>query len=199
MKPEPVAQFGQPLDAANSGSRTGGPSFSLANRLVRGLWQTVWLLFGRWTPPFLHPWRALLLRAFGASLGVNCRVHASARIWLPANLVLGDNVLLGPHATIYNQGRICIGSDSVVSQGAHLCASSHDVDDPGFQLELRPLTIGKKCWVAAEAFVGPGVAMADGAVLAARAALFEDTDPWTIYRGNPAVVLRRRERRAGAA
>ena len=187
-----------PLLAGTAGSRTGGPSFALSNRLARVAWQACWLLLARWTPPPLHPWRALVLRAFGARLGRNCRVHGSAVIWLPANLRLGDNVLIGPGAILYNQGRIAIGSDSVISQRAHLCASSHDPDDPDFQLVLRPITVGESCWVAAEAFVGPGVTMGAGAVLAARGALFADSEPWTIYRGNPAVKIRMRVRPADA-
>lgn len=194
-----VARYWEPLDARASRSRTGGPSFSLANRIIRAIWRTTWFLFARWTPPFLHPWRALVLRGFGAKLGTNCRVHASARIWLPANLMLGDNVLIGPGAIVYNQGVIKIGSDCIISQRSHICASTHDVDDPHFQLMLRPIAIGSNCWVAAEAFVGPGVTMADGSVIAARGALFEDTQAWTIHRGNPAVALRKRVRRAGAA
>ena len=132
-------------------------------------------------------------------MGANCRVHGSAKVWLPANLKLGDNVLIGPGAILYNQGAISIGSDSVVSQRAHICASTHDVSDPLFQLEIRPVSLGTKCWVAAEAFVGPGVTMGDGAVLAARGALFEDADEWSIYRGNPAVRLKPRVLRAGEA
>lgn len=187
----------EPLDAASAGSRTGGPSFSLRNRLRRVLWIVCWTLLARWTPPPLHNWRAMLLKVFGASIGRGCRVHASVRIWLPSNLELGDNVLVGPGAILYNQGRITIGSDSVVSQRAHLCASTHDVSDGHFQLLLRPVTLEKKCWVAAEAFVGPGVKMGEGAVLAARGALFEEAEQWTIYRGNPATRLRPRARQAG--
>ena len=199
MRTTNVAQSWKPLDARESASRTGGPSFTLGNRLMRAFWQSCWLVLARWTPPQLHRWRAFLLRSFGASLGNNCRVHASVEIWHPANLALGDNVLIGPGAKLYNQGPIAIGNDSVVSQGAHLCASTHDVDDPHFQLVLRPVKLGARCWVAAEAFVGPGVHMADGSILAARGALFEDSEAWTIYRGNPASPFKRRERRAGAA
>lgn len=187
-----------PLDAGEAGSRTGGPSFSLSNRMARAVWQIAWLLLARWTPPMLHGWRGLVLRGFGARLGKGCRVHASVCIWLPSQLELGDNVLIGPGAQIYNQGRILIGNNSVISQRAHLCASSHDVDDPQFQLLLRPVTIGAQCWVAAEAFVGPGVTMAEGSTLAARGALFGDAEAWTIYRGNPAEPVRQRERQADA-
>ena len=188
----------KPLDARKSGSRDGGPSFSLANRITRVAWMAAWLVLARWTPPPLHRWRAFVLRTFGAKLGRGCRVHASASIWLPANLALGDNVLIGPGARLYNQGRIAIGSGSVVSQRAHLCASSHDASDPHFQLVLRPITLGDGCWVAAEAFVGPGVRMGDGAVLAARGALFDDAESWTIYRGNPAQAFKPRVMKAAA-
>ncbi|UOR15736.1 putative colanic acid biosynthesis acetyltransferase [Qipengyuania aquimaris] len=188
-----------PLDAKKAASRSGGPSFSLANRLGRVVWMTSWLLLARWTPPPLHGWRALILRLFGARLGGNCRVHASVKIWHPRNLELGDNVLIGPGAIIYNQGCITIGSDCVVSQRAHLCASTHDVSDRDFQLLVRPVTLAPKCWVAAEAFLGPGVTMGEGAVLAARGVLFEDAEAWAIYRGNPAAKLKPRELRAGEA
>ncbi|MBX7527807.1 DapH/DapD/GlmU-related protein [Qipengyuania vesicularis] len=187
-----------PLDARKSGSRSGGPSFSLGNRLARVLWMTTWFLLARWTPPALHGWRAFLLELFGARLGRRCRVHASAAIWHPANLELGDNVLIGPGARLYNQGHITIGSDSIVSQRAHLCASTHDVSDPHFQLVLRPISIGTNCWIAAEAFVGPGVIMGEGSVLAARGALFDDAEGWTIYRGNPATEVRKRALKSDA-
>lgn len=180
------------LDARTTRPIDGGASFSLGNRLTRVAWGFTWLLFARFTPPPLHGWRRLVLRAFGAKLGRGARVHASVSVWLPANLELGDNVLIGPGARLYNQGRITIGARTVVSQRAHVCASTHDIHDPHFQLVLRPVTIGAGCWVAAEAFVGPGVVMGDGAVLGARAALFQDAEAGGVYQGNPAVFRKPR-------
>ncbi len=185
-----------PLDASKARPDEGGPSFSLGNRLLRAVWALAWLLLARWTPPPLHGWRRLVLRAFGASIAPGARVHASVRVWLPANLSLGRHALVGPGARLYNQGRIVIGERTVISQGAHICASSHDIDDPHFQLVLRPVTIGAGCWVAAEAFVGPGVTMADRSVLGARAALFRDAEADGVYRGNPAVKVKQRALRA---
>ena len=188
-----------PLDAAQSRAIEGGASFSLGNRITRVVWGIAWLVLARFTPPPLHRWRRLVLLAFGARIGRGARVHASVAIWLPHNLEVGEQVLIGPGARIYNQGAIRIGAWSVISQRAHLCASTHRVDDPGFQLECRPIAVGERCWVAAEAFVGPGVTMGDGAVLAARGALFEDAATDGIYRGNPAALVRQRTRRHGPA
>lgn len=189
----------EPLDASVSRAIEGGASFSLGNRIVRVIWGIAWLLFARFTPPPLHAWRRLVLRAFGARVGRGARVHASVAIWLPRNLELGELVLIGPGARLYNQGKIAIGAWTVISQRAHLCASTHRIDDPDFQLECRPIVVGERCWVAAEAFVGPGVTMGDGAVLAARGVLFENAEEDGIYRGNPAALVRQRTRRHGPA
>ncbi|MEN9925496.1 MAG: hypothetical protein RL268_1622 [Pseudomonadota bacterium] len=186
----------EPLDARTARPMHGGPSFSLGNRVLRVVWGVTWLVLCRFTPPPLHGWRRLVLRAFGARVERGARVHASVSIWLPANLELGANCLIGPRVRLYNQGRISIGAGVVVSQGAHICASSHDLRDPHFQLVLRPVRIAAECWIAAEAFVGPGVTMHERAVLAARGALFDDAQADTVYRGNPATAVKPRGMRA---
>ncbi|MEY2943460.1 MAG: hypothetical protein RLY97_1474 [Pseudomonadota bacterium] len=183
------------LDAKKTRPLEGGASFSLSNRLIRLVWGVVWLLLCRFTPPVMHRWRGFVLRCFGAQLGRGVRVYGSVKIWLPSNLALGDYAMIGPDARLYNQGFIRIGAKTVISQRAHICASSHDVRDPLFQLILRPVVIGDGCWVAAEAFVGPGVVMGDRSVLAARGALFGAAEADGIYSGNPAVFLKKREMR----
>ena len=185
----------EPLDAAQTKPLEGGASFSFGNRLLRVVWMLTWLVLARFTPPPLHGWRRLVLRAFGAQIGRGARVHGSVSVWLPANLALGEYALIGPGVRLYNQGQICIGARSVVSQRAHICASTHDLRDPLFQLVLRPVAIGAQCWVAAEAFVGPGVTMGDRAVLAARGALFSDAAADGVYSGNPAVFVKDRKLR----
>ena len=183
----------EPLDAEHGSSVFGAPSFSLANRALRAVWHLAWLVLASWTPPPLHGWRRLLLRSFGAHVAPTARIYGSVSVWLPSNLSVGDHAVLGPGVNCYCQGPITIGDFAVVSQGAHLCAGTHDVDDPNFQLLTRPIAIGSQAWIAAEAFVGPGVTVGNGAVLGARAVAFKNLDPWTIYVGNPAKPLRARK------
>jgi putative colanic acid biosynthesis acetyltransferase WcaF len=187
-----AARDDQPLDGRAARAWTGGPSFSRGNRLYRLTWTIAWLLLARWTPPPLRAWRRFLLRLFGARVSPTANIYASARIWSPANLMIGDHAAIGPRATIYCMAPITIARFAVVSQGAHLCAGTHDIEDPMFQLRARPIAIGARSWIAAEAFVGPGVAVGEGAVLGARGCAMRDLEPWTVYRGNPAEVVRRR-------
>lgn len=172
----------------------GAPSFTRRHRLLRAMWAVVWLLLASWTPRQARAWRALLLRAFGAQIGPGAQVFGSARIWYPANLALGVQAVIGPGVRVYSMAPIRLGARAIVSQRAHLCAGSHRVDDPDFQLEAHPITIGADAWVAAEAFVGPGVTLGEGAVLGARGVACRDLAAWTVHIGNPARPTRPRER-----
>lgn len=164
----------------------GRATFSLPHRLVRLLFGVVWLLLARWTLPQMRRWRVAVLRAFGAQVAWSAMVYPSARIWWPANLVMGEEAVIGPRTTIYSMDRIVLGRRVVVSQGAHLCAGSHDIHSPGFALKTRPIALGDHAWICAEAFVGPGVNVGEGAVLGARGVAFEALAPWAVYAGNPA-------------
>lgn len=187
------------LDAHVSKPLEGGPSFSLRHRLFRAAWMATWCLLAAWTPPPLHAWRRALLVAFGAKLHPSARVYGSARIWYPPHLRMEAHACLGPGVLCYCMAPITIGERAIVSQRAHLCAGTHDIHDPEFQLVTRPIDIGARAWVAAEAFIGPGARVAEGAVIGARAVLFGETVPYGVYAGNPARLLRQRVLRDAGA
>jgi putative colanic acid biosynthesis acetyltransferase WcaF len=180
------------LDAREAAPSTGGASFTLRSRLVRAAFVLCWTVLAAWTPPPLRGWRRLILRAFGARLGKGANVYASARIWHPGFLVMGDYATLGRRVNCYNQALVTLGDYAVVSQDATLCAGTHDYEDPAFQLYTRPIVLGAHCWIAAEAFVGSGVAVGAYAVLGARGVAMRDLEPGTVYAGNPAVTVKRR-------
>jgi len=182
----------QPLDASQVNSREGGPSFSLSNRLFRALWNLTWALLASWTPPPFGAWRRFLLTLFGARMGVACDVRGTAKVWYPPHLQMADRSLLADRVNCYNMAPISLGERALVSQGAHLCAGSHDIRTRDFQLIAKPIHIGADVWVAAEAFVGPGVEIGEGSVLGARAVAFKSLEPWGVYAGNPAQFVKRR-------
>jgi putative colanic acid biosynthesis acetyltransferase WcaF len=163
-----------------------GPTFSLGNRLKRVAWQITWTLLARWTPPPARPWRIALLRLFGARVSWQANVYGSAKVWAPWHLEMAEFATLGPHVTAYNIGMIRLDAKVVVSQGAHLCTGTHDHRDPAFPLYAKPIVLEKLTWVCAGAFIGPGVTMREGSVLAAHGVAFKSLDAWTVYVGNPA-------------
>lgn len=169
------------------------PTFTLQNRLRRGLWAVVYILAFRYTPKPMRAWRVFLLRRFGAQIGKGCVVHATVSIWAPWNLVMDDESCLAERVICYSMATIRLGKRAVVSQGAHLCSGTHDYNDPLFHLFAKPITIGAKAWVCADAFVGPGVKIGEGAVLGARAVAMRHIPEWTVWSGNPAVKVKERK------
>ena len=165
---------------------------------MRALWIPVWFVGASWTPRQWKAWRRLLLRAFGARMGPGSDVRGSARVWYPPLLEVHADALVGPHVNCYTMGLIVIGRGALVSQGAHLCAGTHDIDSADFQLKARPIHVGARAWIAAEAFVGPGTRIGEGAVVGARAVAFGELKPWTVYSGNPARAIRARRHTAPA-
>lgn len=170
----------------------GAPTFPLRHRLLRVSWSLVWALLASWTPPPMNRWRISLLRLFGARVDWSARVYGSTKIWYPPNLTMAANSSLGPGVHCYCMGPTSIGRRAVVSQRAHLCGGTHDIRSPRFQLLVRPIDIGAHAWICAEAFVGPGVTVGEGAVLGARAAAFKDLAPWDVFQGNPALRVKSR-------
>lgn len=171
------------------------PSFSVTNRFARAIWGVAYFLLFRPTPVPLHEWRALLLRLFGAKVGRAARVYPGVRVWAPWQLEIGDRVLIGNGVTLYNMAPMKIGARCVISQGAHLCGGTHDIDSPNFQLVARAIELEPEVWICAEAFVGPGVRVAEGCVIGARAVLTKSAPvPWTVWKGNPAIPGRCRSR-----
>jgi acetyltransferase-like isoleucine patch superfamily enzyme len=107
---------------------------------------------------------------------------------------MGDYSCLEPRVDCYTVRLIRIGSYATVSQYSFLCAASHDIDSPDMKLITAPIVLADHVWVAADAFVAPGVTVQEGAVVGARASVFKDVAPWTVVGGNPARALRLRSR-----
>lgn len=168
-------------------------SFSNINKFHRVVWIFFNIFFFKpFGLNFFKSYRIFVLRCFGSKIGVNSNVYSSVKIWAPWNLELGDFTTIGPYVDVYNQGKIVIGSNTIISQKSYLCASSHDHEVSNFPLILKPISIGDQVWIAADAFIGPGVTIGEGAVVGARSAVFKDVLNWTVVGGNPAKKVKNR-------
>jgi putative colanic acid biosynthesis acetyltransferase WcaF len=165
--------------------------WSRREQVARVIWGSVLPLFVFSPRPFWG-WRRFLLRLFGASIGPEVHIYPSARITMPWNLEIGESAAIGDRAILYALGSITIGARATISQGAHICAGTHDISDPARPLLKPPITIGSDAWVCADAFVGPGVAVGDGAIVGARAVAMKDVPAHAIVVGNPARQIKKR-------
>ena len=162
-------------------------------KIRRVIWSVVYRLIFRNTLHGAYSFRASILRMFGAQLGRNVRIRRTVKIEIPWNLHFDEDVSIGDEAILYSLGVIKMGARSFVSQYGHLCAGTHDHTSRDYPLVRSPITIGADCWIAAYAFVGPGVTIGDRTVLGARASAFSDLPGDVIAVGNPAKVIKSRD------
>jgi len=183
-----------PTDSARSSAVVPqGSTWTLKQNIMRALWMLGGRLLFRCT---FHNWygvRRAILRAFGMKVGARAKIRPTCRIEIPWNIEIGDDCLIGDDSILYSLGTIRIGPRSVISQYAHLCAGTHDYTSRVFQLLKPPIVIGSDCWIATDAYVGPGVTVGDGAILGARSSAYKDLQSGWIHIGNPAKPIKQRE------
>lgn len=165
--------------------------YSKKELILRVIWGIVYPIFFRTSPRLCYGWRNQILRLMGAKIGRNVRIFPSAIITFPWLLEIGDHVVISWGVKIYNLGMTTIGDKTIISQHAHLCGGTHDFEHKGFVLQRTGLTIGKRVWIAADAFIGPRVIVGDDSVVAARAVVVKDVEANTLVGGNPAKLIRR--------
>ena len=153
----------------------------MAGRLVFRLSPRPCFGFRRW-------WLSL----FGATVGSHVNIYPSALIYYPWNLQIGDWSAIGEWALIYNLGPVTIGERATLSQRVHVCAGTHDYSDPSMPLIKPPICIQDSAWICADAFIGPGVTVHEGAVVGARSVVVKDVSAWSVVAGNPARVIKTR-------
>lgn len=163
------------------------------SRLMEAAWWTVRAVFFQTPLPWPSALRVGLLRLFGARIGEGVIIRSQVNITFPWRFSAGDHVWIGEEVLILSLASVTIESNCCISQRAFLCTGSHDFSSPAFGLTTSPITIHEGSWVAASAFIAPGVQVGPGSMVAAGSIVMHDVPPRTIVRGNPAVVVKQLE------
>lgn len=172
-----------------SGYTTGGFQRG-ASPVKEAAWHLARAVFFQTPLPWPSSLRVALLRLFGATIGAGVVIRSQVNITFPWRFSAGDHVWLGEEVLILSLAQVTIESNCCISQRAFLCTGSHDFSSPAFSLRTKPITIRQGSWVAASAFIGPGVQVGPGSMVAAGSIVTSDVAPRVIVRGNPAKVVK---------
>ena len=113
------------------------------------------------------------------------------------NIHIGRNVFFNGGCRFQDQGGIYIDDGALIGPMVVLATLNHE-QDPEHRGNLfpKPIHIGKKVWIGANATVLPGVTIGDGAIVAAGAVASKDVPSGVIVGGVPAKIIKRVERTA---
>ena len=167
-----------------------------APRWKEALWVLLRTVFFQNAFPWPSRFRVALLRLFGAKIGDRVVIRALVNVTFPWRLVVGDDVWIGDEVLILSLATVTIESSVCLSQRAFLCTGSHDFRSPVFSLITRPITVRTGSWIAAQAFVAPGVEIGAGAVVGAGSVVLGNVAPGTLVGGNAARVVKTIDRKS---
>lgn len=107
----------------------------------------------------------------------------------------GERITVGKYTGIHYTTVVIPGGlhhvDWVSTQHAHI-EDGEWVTTPGAIHDNGPVVIGNDVFVAFEAVITSGVTVGDGAIIATRAVVIKDVEPYSIVGGNPARHIRYR-------
>lgn len=161
------------------------------NAISRALWYVMNATLLKSSMPFMYPKR-FCLRVFGAKIGKGLIIKPRVSIKYPWNLEIGDNVWIGENVWIDNLGKVKIGSNVCLSQGAMLMSGNHNFSKSNFELMVKDIVIEDGAWLGARSLVCQGVTVGSHAVLSVSSVASENLEPYSIYRGNPATKIKER-------
>ena len=161
-----------------------------APRWKEAIWVALKALFFLSAWPWPSAWRVALLRAFGAKIGDRAVIRSRVNVTFPWRLTIGNDVWLGEETLLLTLAPILIEDDVCISQRAFLCTGSHDFRQSHFPLVTKPITIRRSCWIAAQAFVAPGVEIGEGSLVGAGSIVLASLPPHSRVCGNPAVQIK---------
>ncbi|RWY57348.1 WcaF family extracellular polysaccharide biosynthesis acetyltransferase [Mucilaginibacter gilvus] len=137
--------------------------------------------------------KTLLLKLFGAKLGIGVVIKPAVNIKSPWLLSIGNHTWIGEQVWIDNLVMVTIGSHVCLSQGAILQTGSHNYKKKTFDLITGSITLEDGAWIGCAAIVNQGIIMGSHAVLTTGSVATKNLDPYFIYQGNPAIKARARE------
>lgn len=100
-----------------------------------------------------------------------------------AKVIIGENVYIAPNVSIYTAYHPVEYKKRNAFQRADGVITDNEY--------AKEIVIGNNVWIGGNAVILPGVHIGDGCVIGAGSVVTKDTEPNSIYVGNPAKMLKR--------
>ena len=163
-----------------------------AGRLKQITWYFINILLFKNSFNISSGLKVLSLKLFGATVGTGVVIKPSVNIKYPWKLQIGNHSWIGEEVWIDNLSEVIIGDSVTLSQASMILTGSHDHTKETFDFISLPVILKEGAWIGAKAVIHGGVTVGSHAILGINAVAETNLQPYTIYKGNPAVPVMKR-------
>ena len=143
--------------------------------------------FSRWLVNFLFQ------RIFRLNADVPFQVNYTSSIGAGEGIVIGKNVwkscALSGGCYIQGGNGVYIGDDTIFAPGVKIISANHARGGNQYWESAPPIRIGKRCWIATNAVILPGVELGDDCIVGAGAVVTKSFPGGSVIGGVPAKLL----------
>lgn len=163
-----------------------GKIYYRCNPYLYGLMRYINILTGR--IPNAKIRRFLYRFIFGMKLTKKSVIYGGSEFRSPWNIKI-SNCVISNYCIFDGRSGITVGNNVVFGVGVHMWTEEHAVNDPLFRVlpeNKQPIVIDDYAWICSDSTILPGVHVGKGAVIASRACVTKNCEPYGIYAGVPA-------------
>ena len=132
------------------------------------------------------------------SAGKGCFINGKIYITNKNKLFLGSNVHIGDNAYFKTDGEIHIGDNCHFSRNITIYSVNHNYQGKVLPYDntniKKKVVIGKNVWLGMNVNIIPGVEIGEGAIIGMGSTVTKDVPPLAIVGGNPAKVIKFRDK-----
>lgn len=114
---------------------------------------------------------------------------------------IGDHVWIGENFYARAEGGLSVGSGTIISRNVEVWISNHNYQSDDLQsipydrrMVCKAVTIGENVWIGTRVLILPGSKIGEGAVVGAGAVVSGKVPPLAVVGGNPARVIKYRNK-----
>ena len=138
---------------------------------------------------------------------IGCHVAIDSGVYITTQLVVGDYIHMSPYITVIGgeKSKLVIQNFATIAAGTRIIAGSDSFLGDGMTsvtvpaeyrdtVKFSAVVIEQFAGVGTNVVIMPGVTIGEGSVIGACSLVTKDTEPWTIYYGNPARPIKIRNK-----
>jgi acetyltransferase-like isoleucine patch superfamily enzyme len=133
-----------------------------------------------------------IYKLFGMRLGNSARIGINTVVSGARNIIIGERTIVNEHCNLDGRGGLVIGKDVSISANTMIFTTTHLIDSTIFEYVEGGIKIEDNVWLGANVIVLNDSIVSQKCILGAGSVFKGVSEPNSVYVGNPAKFLKRR-------